>query len=73
MGAVLKGVPEEPFSPPPGVVAAKIDPATGLRVGDGSAGVTDYFYQEFVPAEQGSSPAFSTGEKVPEEIRNQLF
>lgn len=73
MGTVLKGVPEEAFSAPPGVVAAKIDPATGLRVGDSGPGTVDYFYQEFLPAEQGTGPGFASSEKPAEEVRNQLF
>ncbi|MGE5524308.1 MAG: penicillin-binding protein 1A [Rhodospirillaceae bacterium] len=73
MGAVLKGVPEEAFSAPPGVVAAKVDPATGLRVGDSGPGTVDYFYQEFLPAEQGAGPGFASSEKPAEEVRNQLF
>jgi penicillin-binding protein 1A len=73
MGVVLKGIPEEPFSPPPGVVTTKVDPATGLRVGDAGQGAVDYFYQEFLPPEQGAGGAFGTGDKPAEEVRNQLF
>ena len=37
------------------MVSATIDPATGLRVvGDGLGGVTEYFYQENIPAENRS-------------------
>lgn len=71
MGVALKGVPEEPFTPPPGIVTAKVSPDTGLRVGDGAAGVQDFFYQEFMPPEQGGGTA--AGEKPAEEVRNQLF
>ena len=71
MGVALKGVPEEPFTPPPGIVTAKVSPDTGLRVGDGAAGVQDFFYQEFMPPEQGGGTA--VGEKPAEEVRNQLF
>ena len=48
MGEVLKGQPEHPFTPPEGVVAHSIDPATGSTVPDGQ-GITEYFYQEFAP------------------------
>lgn len=76
MGAVLKGVAEQPFSPPQGVLAVRIDPSTGLRVEDGS-GLTDFFYHEYVPPDQGSyttAPAFGGGgERPPEDVRNQLF
>lgn len=48
MSEVLKGVPEMPFSPPPGLVAQNIDPVTGNTLPD-AQGVTEYFYQEFAP------------------------
>jgi penicillin-binding protein 1A len=72
MGAVLKGTSEQSLAPPAGVVAARIDPDTGLRVGDGQAGVTDYFYHEFLPpdATAAGDPARSGPS---EEVRNQLF
>jgi penicillin-binding protein 1A len=73
MGAVLKGVPEEPLSPPPGVVPARVDPGTGLRVVDGWGGTPDFFYQEFLPPEHDPSAGFALGEKPSEEVRNQLF
>jgi penicillin-binding protein 1A len=68
---VLKGVPEQPLSPPPGIVTARIDPATGLRA-EGAA-LTEYFYQEFVPPEQQFLDPPWSAERPPEEIRNQLF
>lgn len=73
MGTVLKGVPELPFTPPPGVVAVRVSPETGMRVGDGEGGVADYFYQEFVPPEGSPSLAPGGGERPAEEVRNQLF
>src|SRR5690606_35572573 len=69
MGQVLKGVPERPLTPPPGLVTAKIDPYTGLRTPDG---VNEYFYQEFVPPEQFIEPPLSA-ERPADEVRNQLF
>jgi penicillin-binding protein 1A len=74
MGAVLRGVPEQPFAPPAGVVAVRVNPDTGLRVADGQVGIVEYFYQEFLPPEHetlvGGVPG---GERPPDEIRNQLF
>jgi membrane carboxypeptidase/penicillin-binding protein len=59
MGKVLKGVPEQIPTPPPGVVTAHIDPTTGLRVAQG--GIVDYFYQEYLPPlEQPVQPAWPT-------------
>jgi penicillin-binding protein 1A len=74
MGAVLKGVPEQPLSQPSGVVAARINPETGLRVADAQAGITDYFYQEFLPPEHETLiGGVMGGDRPREEVRNQLF
>jgi penicillin-binding protein 1A len=73
IGSVLRGVAEQPFVPPPGIVTLKVSPETGLRVGEGEAGVVDYFYQEFVPAE-GAPASIPMGvERPSEEVRNPLF
>jgi penicillin-binding protein 1A len=73
IGVALKGVAEQPFVPPAGVLAIKINPETGMRVTDGP-GVVDYFYQEFVPPEESAGGGMPTGgDRAPEEIRNQLF
>jgi len=69
---VLKGVSEQPLTSPAGVLALRVNPDTGLRVGDGQPGVVDFFYQEFLPPEQGSAGG-QAGEKPPEEVSNQLF
>ena len=71
MGAVLKGVPEQPFAAPAGVVVAHINPDTGLRMNDG--GISDVFYQEFLPPEQETVAGGQLGDRPPEEVRNQLF
>ena len=73
MGVVLNGVPEEPLAPPAGIVSARIDPDTGLRLADGQAGITDYFYQEFQPPDSSIASAVLGGEHPVEDIRNQLF
>ncbi len=73
MGAVLNGVPEQPLAPPEGVVAVRVNPDTGLRMADGHSGIIDFFYQEFVPAEDGVASAVLEGGGPPEEVRNQLF
>ncbi len=72
MGNVLKGVPEQPLTPPSGVVAVRINPETGLRMAE-AGGIADFFYMEFVPAEQETVAAGQVGERPPEEVRNQLF
>jgi penicillin-binding protein 1A len=73
MGPALKGVGETPVTPPPGVVALRVSPETGMRITDGEGGVVDYFYQEFVPPEGGSASPLGNGERPAEEVRNQLF
>ncbi len=73
MGAVLKGVPERQLGAPEGVLAVRVNPESGLRVAEDQPGVSDFFYQEFLP---GAAPAGSLapgGERPPEEVRNQLF
>lgn len=74
MDTALQGVPEHLFAPPPGVISARVDPETGLRVADGQAGIADFFYQEFQPPEGAVASAVLGGsESSAEEIRNQLF
>lgn len=72
MATALKGVPEQPLTPPEGVVALRVNPDTGLRAGEGQPGVVDFFYQEFLPPEPGSAGG-QAGETPPEEVRNPLF
>lgn len=55
MDVALKGVPEEPWSVPEGVVAASINPDTGLRDGRSPNRVTDFFFQEYLPPEDGGA------------------
>jgi len=73
MGAALQGVPEQPFAPPPGVITARVDPDTGLRVAEGHPGIPDFFYQEFPPPEGAVASAVFGGGAPAEDIRNQLF
>ena len=69
MSVALKNVPEEAFTPPPGVIVMSVNAETGLRAPEG-AGISDYFYQEFpVPSNDGAAG----GEKLPDDARNQLF
>ena len=70
MRAVLKDAPEEPFGPPSGIVTMQINPETGLRSTEG--GISEYFYQEF-PAPDHAPEGAGGGEKLPDEVRNQLF
>ena len=51
MAVALKGVPDQPYKTPEGVVSIKIDPLTGTRAEEGESGVYEYFYKEFPPPE----------------------
>jgi penicillin-binding protein 1A len=73
MGPALKGVAEQPFTPPPGVVAVKVNGETGARAMEGDAGLVDFFYQEFPPPDGAPLIGMPMGERPAEEVRNQLF
>jgi penicillin-binding protein 1A len=80
MGKVLKGTPEEPRTPPEGVITVRINPATGMREPD-KGGIVEYFFHEFPPPEPDHEAApvalpgaGGTGAPArPEDVRNQLF
>jgi penicillin-binding protein 1A len=55
MSGALSGTPQKGFRIPSGIVPAKIDPATGHAVPDDAEGITEYFYQENMPALDDSS------------------
>ncbi|MEO8441362.1 MAG: penicillin-binding protein 1A [Betaproteobacteria bacterium] len=75
MGKALKGVEEQPRPVPEGVVSARISPESGLRDPDGR--ISEYFYQEFLPAERDGEAAplgVPAGTAKPqEEVKSQLF
>jgi penicillin-binding protein 1A len=70
---VLKGSPETELSPPSGVVAVNINPATGLRELDGHSRTTEYFYQESQPPVGDDSAWARDSSRPPEEVKNQIF
>jgi len=51
MKIALAGVPEKPLKMPEHVVSRQINPRTGLVVPDNAAGMTEYFREDEVPAE----------------------
>jgi len=73
MAKALKGVPESKPTPPAGIVSARINPESGLRDSGPTGKLTEYFFREFVPAEQPLISIDGAGAAAPEEVRNQLF
>jgi penicillin-binding protein 1A len=75
MGKALKGVEEQPRTAPEGVVHVRISPESGLRDPDGR--ISEYFYQEFLPAERDGEAAPlgapAGAAKPQEEVKSQLF
>ena len=49
MATALKGIPDEPYSPPEGVMVVKIDPYTGAVAHSYDQGINEYFYHENPP------------------------
>ena len=50
MSEALQGAPDTGYTQPDGVVAIKIDPKTGMSTAD--SGVTEYFYEEYMPGQK---------------------
>ncbi|HTS55763.1 MAG TPA: penicillin-binding protein 1A [Burkholderiales bacterium] len=75
IGAVLKTLPEDSPPVPEGVIAARINPETGLRESNGKNTIVEYFYQENLPPEEETP----TGSEVqseprrPEDIKNEIY
>lgn len=57
MRQALEGVPDLPRQQPPGIVQAKIDPATGLRVAAGAIGIDEFFKSGQLPPLQRQQPS----------------
>jgi penicillin-binding protein 1A len=71
MAVALKGVPEQPLVPPEGVVAVRVDPATGLRSPEGQ-GMSEFFYHENIPSEHDAGPAGADA-RPQDEVKAQIF
>lgn len=70
MGVALKDVPEQPPVEPEGVVAAAINPDTGLRDNRAPNRMVEYFYHENLPPEDEGSAAPSGGK---EDVESQIY
>ena len=67
MQGALKGKPPRPFAQPPGIVVAKIDPASGLLAEPGAANAVDeYFLAGTEPKETAAA-----GEANPDNFMNE--
>jgi penicillin-binding protein 1A len=56
MTKALVGVPVSDFAQPPGVVVARIDPATGLLPAPGGTGIEEFFLDGTAPTESAAAP-----------------
>ncbi len=70
MGKVLKDVPDDPYPVPPGVVQAKIDANTGMRLDDDDSGIYEYFYQEFLPPHAGGNESNILDDEKPATVEH---
>jgi penicillin-binding protein 1A len=73
MQRALKGVPEQTYEAPSGVVSLRINPDTGLR--DDSSRYSDWFLAEFTPrmSQDALAPAMMPGAAPSRDVRDQLF
>ena len=75
MGVVLEKLPEYLPPVPEGVVAARVDPETGLRSPASKNTIIEYFYYENLPLEEEPSPE-TGGQSEPrrrEDIKNEIY
>lgn len=77
MAKALETIPDQGFAPPEGVVAAGVNPATGLRNDRAQDRVLEYFYQETLPAEEDGDAAPPPGQErpagKPNDVGEQLY
>lgn len=71
MGKALKGVPMAAYTPPPGITAVKINPATGLR--DAGGTMTEYFLEEQLPPEADSVKGVDEAIKSAEDVIREFL
>jgi len=71
MGTALKDVPEQPPVAPEGVVAAAINPDTGLRDDRAPNRMVEYFYHENMPPEDVDGSGTPAGGK--DDVEDQIY
>jgi penicillin-binding protein 1A len=75
IGAVLKTLPEDSPPIPEGVIAARINPETGLRDPSSKNTIVEYFYQENLPPEEESAAGsgIQAEPRRPEDVKNEIY
>jgi penicillin-binding protein 1A len=75
LATALKNVPEESPAVPEGVIAARINPETGLRDPAAKNTIIEYFYHENLPAEEEAATGSETPSEPrrPEDIKNEIY
>ena len=72
MAPILKSIPVAEYTPPNGILATKINSATGFR--ESSGGVTEYFFSEQLPPiSEPPPPPVDNSPKMTKDLRDQLF
>lgn len=74
MEAALRGMPDEPMMAPDGVIAARVNPATGLRDTQPGDGPAEFFLQENLPPEEDAGATAGDRRRAkPDERDDQLY
>ena len=75
MGEVLKDAQQEAPAVPEGVVAARVNPETGLRDPDDKHGLLEYFFQENLPpeGEPVTEPGTLSAGSRPDDVKSELY
>jgi penicillin-binding protein 1A len=75
VGKVLNNVPQEAPAVPEGVVAAHINPETGLRDPEDKQGLLEFFFHENLPpeGEPVTETALPSGTARPDEVKSELY
>ena len=75
MATALKTLPEATPRVPEGVIAARINPETGLRATCSKNTIIEYFYHENLPPEEECSaePEAQSEQRRPEDIKNEIY
>jgi penicillin-binding protein 1A len=73
MGVALRGMPDVPLAAPEGVVAATINPETGLRNERTDNRQQEFFFQENVPGEEEGGSSEGPRKPKTDDVDEQLY